>query len=357
MNIIKRWFVPLEGRLTVFFSLILNGRFPKAINYLKTQINMVRRPIKVNSFPTTVFIDPVNTCNLSCRLCLTGRHKQKRKPLYLSLRDYEKIVDKLKSNVNEVDLYNWGEPLLNKDIFKMILYTKQHGIRVEISSNLLLLTQKKAYELVDSGLDRLVVSLHGGSEKTVKIYMKGGSFKKAVTNIKSIVRIKRERNIKKPEIIWRFGVSAYNEHELDKTKNFAEKIGVDIFQPVPLRLNVGDHPNKIDYTIVKKLGNWIPKNKKFRIYNPIKGIPVYNPVTNPKDCFWPWEIIAVSPDGGVRPCCMFADPNFDFGNILKEPLEKIWNGLEYRTARNVIRNKLTNNKTTICGFCIAGRYK
>lgn len=345
---LKRWIQPISTRSKTFFSLLGQGCFKKAANYLLTNINMVIRPEYVFSYPTILIIDPGNICNLSCALCITGQKKSLRPPKLLALDDFKKIIDQLGKWAIQLDLYNWGEPFLNKDVFKMISYAKKADLRVELSSNLNYFNPQIAEETVRSGLDRLILSLHGATKKTTQKYMKGSNFNKVIKNLKLLMATKKRLKSKNPSITWRYVVCHYNELELEKADKLSKTLGVDYFEPVPLKLDVGFDPLVVKNTI-KKHGHWLPKNEKYRGYDPQAG----KLLNNPKDCFWPWEIVAVNADATIQPCCVFTNPSFDFGNILKTPFRKIWNGRKYQTARKVIKEKIKTDKTTVCGLCVA----
>lgn len=343
-----RWARPISERSKTFLNLLAKGYFSKAKNYLLTNINMLRRPEYATNYPITLIIDPGNICNLSCALCITGQKKSLRPPKLLSFNHFKKIIDELGKRAVKLDLYNWGEPFLNKDIFKMISYAKRAGLRVELSSNLNIFNQAMAKELVDSKLDKLIISLHGTNKKTYNKYMRGGDFDQVVENIKLLVKTKKRLKSHLPEIAWRFLVSRYSEAQLEKAESLSQKLGIDHLEPVPLKLDVGFDPDEIKERI-KKNAHWIPGNKKYCLYDAQKEAPI----NKEGDCFWPWEIVSINPDGAVQPCCVFTNPAFDFGNIFKTPFREIWNGKKYQAARKIVREKIKTDKSTICGLCVA----
>lgn len=347
LKTIKSALVP---RTKTFFQLIAQGKPLKATNLLATYLAMVVRPTKVFSRPITIVIDPGNVCNLSCALCITGQKKSLRPAKLLSLSKFKKILKQFSRWAIQLDLYNWGEPLLNKDIFKMISLAKKKGLFVVTSSNLLLLTSVTAKKIINSGLDRLIVSLHGASPQTTQIYMKGGDFNKAIANIKLLTDLKKKMKSKTPEIIWRYVVSSHNELEIEKAKKLAHDLGVCL-ELLPLKLDIGLDPQQIKDNFRQHAG-WLPKAKPFRLYNLKNG----KPINRNLDCFWPWEIVNINPDGGIQPCCAYSNPQFDFGNIFMVPFAKIWNGKQYQLARKAIKEKIKTDKSTICGQCVASNF-
>ena len=65
-----------------------------------------------------------------------------------------------------VVLHGVGEPMLVKDLPRMIRYLKDRGIYVLFNTNGTLLAPKKRRELIDTGLDELRVSLDAAERET-----------------------------------------------------------------------------------------------------------------------------------------------------------------------------------------------
>jgi len=122
-------------------------------------------------------IEPTNYCNLKCPLCPTGAGLIRREKAAMSFEDFKKILDNLGNQIIHLRLWNWGEPLLNKELPKMIKYAKSKNIYVNTSTNSSFLNKENVRELTNSGLDHLIVSLDGASEETYSLYRKNGNFK------------------------------------------------------------------------------------------------------------------------------------------------------------------------------------
>src|SRR3990167_5407172 len=107
--------------------------FTQKYNLLLTYIQFKARKLYLYSYPISLRIDPCNYCNLHCVLCPVGTSAQGRKQLKMDFITFKNIMDECGPYIWEVDLFNWGEPLLNKDIFKMIEYARKMKIDVTIS--------------------------------------------------------------------------------------------------------------------------------------------------------------------------------------------------------------------------------
>lgn len=53
-------------------------------------------------------------------------------------------------------------------------------------------------------------------------------------------------------------------------------------------------------------------------------------------CHYPWEMVAIVENGGMRPCCWTSR---NFGNVVKSGFEKIWNAPIYRNLRAHINSR------------------
>ncbi|HUG70173.1 MAG TPA: radical SAM protein [Pirellulaceae bacterium] len=84
-------------------------------------------------------IDVAGVCNLRCISCPRGNMEEQPSAGYMSAETYKKVLDKILREdpfVGAVALYNWGEPLLNRDLAEIVRYTSQREVHSAISSNL-----------------------------------------------------------------------------------------------------------------------------------------------------------------------------------------------------------------------------
>ena len=347
---LKRWYPPFKDRSVVFLNILKQGQVTKAKNYALATYSMIRRPDVVKNYPILLVVEPGNVCNLSCALCTTGQRDPTRNKMMLEFKNFKKLMDQVGKYAIHLDLYNWGEPFINLHIFKMIKYAKKFKIKVEISSNLNFYNEKIGRQVIKSGLDTLICSIHGGSQKTYEKYMVGGNFEKAVTNLKNLIELKKKMQSQTPKLRWRFVVFRHNEHEVEKTRKFAQSLDVE-FEDLPMKMSLGSDVPTVKREIWEKR-DWIPKNPKYNIYDVEKR----ERKDKDLDCFWPWEMISIGAHGAVQPCCVFYAQKFDFGNVFKEPFKSVWNNRYYQISRKILREKIRNNMETVCGPCLASGF-
>ena len=314
----------------------------KLKNFLLIEQGKQRREEYVSGHPYWLTIDPANFCTLKCPFCPTGQSRGSRTKGILSWDNFKKVLDELGRYLIHIDFCNWGEPLLNKDIYKMVKLAKQCNIDTKIDSNLNRLSEKDAEDMILSGLDKLIVSLDGTTPETYSKYRIGGDFSKVMAHLKLLLKKRKELGKSSPYISWQFLVFRHNEHEIEEVKRIGKDIGVD---------HIG---------ITKAfIGNkdWIPLNEEYSNY---KREEIQDDLTSqyfkpPQDriCNWPWEAITINPNGSVSVCCSVEDEKDDFGNIFESSFKEIWNNDKYRQARRFIKDKVKSEKgnNNICIKC------
>ena len=143
---------------------------------------------------TSLIIEPTNTCNLRCSFCFVTEGMT-REGGFMDFNLFKKVIDDC-PELEHLCMHNWGEPLLHKNIFKMIDYAKSKGVRyVVMNTNGTLLTDEMIHRVVDSKLDIIRFSIDGSAETFKKI--RGVDLEKIE---ESIIKLKKEKEIRRPEL-------------------------------------------------------------------------------------------------------------------------------------------------------------
>ncbi len=362
--------------------------------------------------PYWLTVDPTNFCQLQCPFCPTGAGRGVRSKASMNLEHFKRLLDRVGPCAVHLDLMNWGEPLLNKDVPEMISCAKAHGIEVQLDCNLNDLSGEMAKGLVESGLDILSVSIDGASQAAYEQYRIGGELSKVLDNARALVRLRRERG-GGPRLIWQFLVFKHNEEERDAARRLSREIGFDEIHFVAPFM-----PNEAPV-----LGAWLARAPEYRLYAPpqadeeasprsvvklqdnapilsfrarrfresdlrrasylirarevslwarawgsLRGPAPAAPVASPYSvsakplCKWPWAGVAVNPNGSVSPCCSVEDEADDFGNVFGGGLLPLWNARPYRRARRHVRRYSRGQTGTlpqsdhVCERCTAIGY-
>jgi len=346
IRILRRRYTILELRVLLKSILKLFLSPKKIANFLLVKISLFLKMKDCLGLPFNINIEPTGSCNYECVKCerfsdgyrdegeiVRGKH--------MPFEHYLKIIDDIGDFLLSLRLWNFGEPLLHKDIFRMISYAKKKNIIVAISSNLSLLSPSGAEELVSCGLDYLVVSFDGGSAETYSLYHGVDYFEKVMENIKALVSAKEKLSSLTPFIELQFIVMRGNERELGKVKKFSEELGVN--KITFLRVD----KEKINFRRFNLLNrdDILPNNKDYVLdKDAIRLI---------KRCNNPWEGALIRYSGLVFPCVEDIGETHPMGRVFYEGrylgFKQIWKSKNYRNFRAEIKNKINDIK--ICRNC------
>jgi len=259
----------------------------------------LRRPAPFGR-PAFAQVEPANICNLSCPLCLTVSQTQARPPALLPLQTFQQFIDDLGAYLLLVVLWNWGEPLLNPDLPRMIAYAHERGVLTHCSTNgNFPITAGLAEELVRSGLDTLIFGVDGATEETYQAYRCGGSLAEVKRNIAALLEARRRLGASTPRVNLRFVVMKQNESELPQVTAMARELGVD-----HLTLKTVDLPADIGADLD---GQWAPEEQKFKRYEYLEGS--FRRKRRRFNCVRPWKRITLDAAGTVIAC------EFDYRNL------------------------------------------
>ncbi len=321
-----------------------NATYRKRLNILKFLLNWkIQKSIKVNNFPYLIVLGSGPICNLKCKLCPSGQDRSGRTPGFLRKDVVEKVIEELSHYVYSVALYNWGEPLLHKKLFGYIRLLKKAKFKVYFSTNLNFFNDEICKEMIRSGVDEIIISLHGCSQNALNQYQVGSNFERVISNVKTIIEYRKSIGVNHPKLQWRFIVNRFNENETQKAYKMSKKIGFDSFVLGPLICDMGEElllSPKEQYISAEP---FLPINEKWSQYSYAKKAKKHIR----KNCYWLYGLSTINWDGSVSPCCAVWNEKFDFGNILETSFKEIWNGKKYQLARSVINS---NKKNTIPGL-------
>src|SRR2546426_11881899 len=148
--------------------------------------------------PRSLYLETTSRCNSLCETCILtfgGREPQKD----LAWEEFRCVVDRFPA-LERVLLHGIGEPLLNRDLPRMITHLKGRGATVLFNSNAITLNRRLGRALVDAGLDELRVSLDGTTASTYARVLGGAAFAKGMGNLERFVEGKREAGATHPRV-------------------------------------------------------------------------------------------------------------------------------------------------------------
>jgi MoaA/NifB/PqqE/SkfB family radical SAM enzyme len=327
-------------------GLIAHSTWRKLVNLVRVESEWLLRREVLKGRPYILFVDPTNVCNLRCPLCPTGVGKQGRPATMMSFECFARILDQYAPYAYEINLYNWGEPLLNKSIFRMIDYASSKNLMPSMSSNLNTVRDSDIENLARSRLEYLTVSLDGTTQETYAHYRREGDIKLVMTNLGRLIELRRELRRKTPFIEWQFIVMKHNIHQVEDARRLAKELGVDLLRFIPVGLPFDASPAER----ARLAAEWYPD-----LEDPGLDLKAYEYqfLQKPRKtaCFYLYRSITINPDGRVAPCCIVYGERNDFGDALAESPDTLWNNARFRSARALFSKGGRPSVGTVCHRC------
>ncbi len=330
-------------RKFVYLSHIAKVFTPKKlINLIKIYssyyYSLYSRNIIHKGNPWSLSIETGTFCNLSCLECPSGQKQFHRPTGYLSLENFKIIIDQQKDYLIWLIMYFQGEPYMNKDFFDMVSYAKKNNIFTSTSTNAHFLDKENAKKTINSGLDKIIISLDGTTQESYEKYRIGGDYQSVINGINNLVQTKKELRASNPYIIVQFIVFKTNEHQITEIKKLKKELKFDKLEIKTAQIYSSTDNNQL-----------IPKNKAFSRYKQKDNGKWVVKHSLKNKCKRMWQSAVITWDGNVLPCCFDKDGDYVMGNILDESFEDI----KRRTNYKEFRNKVFSNRKDIdiCRNC------
>jgi radical SAM protein with 4Fe4S-binding SPASM domain len=287
--------------------------------------------------PESISVEPTNICNLSCPECPTGTNSLTRTTGDIDLKLFKQIIDDGKKYLYNIILYFQGEPFISKDIYEQIRYAKNNKLYTITSTNGHYLNKENCKSIINSGLDRLLISLDGTNQETYEKYRIGGDFNKVIDGIKTLVATKQELNSKAPYLILQFLVFKHNQHQINEIKQLGKELGVDKVEIKTAQIINNSAIN----TSIDKFSRYKETDKKLEIKTKLAN-----------RCKRMWNSVVVTIDGNISPCCFDKDSMHNYGNYSDISFKEIRKHKSYLAFSNKI---LSDRKSIdICTNCSEG---
>ncbi len=134
-------------------------------------------------------IDVVGSCNLRCPSCAHGASGMESPMGMMPFEEFQKVVAKAMEEsevISHISLYSWGEPLLHKELDKMIALLHEKGIAAAVSSNLSIKNFDNIEKMVKAKPDYLKISLSGFYPNAYNDTHTGGDIRLVKSNLYKI---------------------------------------------------------------------------------------------------------------------------------------------------------------------------
>lgn len=291
--------------------------------------------------PFTISFEPTTACNLACPECPSGQKIFTRPTGKLDPKLFRRTIDEIYKELIYLIFYFQGEPYLNPHFLDMVKYANKKKIYTITSTNAHFLDDEKARQTVESGLDRLIISLDGTTQQVYEAYRQKGDINKVLEGAENIMKWKKKLKKNKPYVLFQFLVVKPNEHQIEEVKEMAKSIGMDGVKFKSAQIY--DYKNGSDL---------IPSIEKYSRYRQKKDgtYAIKNKLDN--YCWKMWHSNVISWDGKVVPCCFDKDAKYIMGELTEAPFIDIWNSPSYNDFRTRLARQRKN--IDICTNCTEG---
>ena len=302
---------------------------------------LTKKPVQWG-YPVSISLEPTTSCNLRCPECPSGLRAFTRPTGMLQNDFFKQTIDQLSKDLLYLIFYFQGEPYLNPAFLDMVKYASLKGIYTATSTNAHYLNDANAKKTVESGLDRLIISIDGTTQDVYQQYRIGGKLDKVLEGAKNIVKWKKELKSKTPFVFFQFLVVKPNEHQIEDVKKLAKEIGVDEVRFKTAQVyDYENDPHQL-----------IPTIEKYSRYKKNKNgeVDFKNELQN--HCWRLWHATVITWDGLVVPCCFDKDAQHTLGDLKGKSFKEIWHNEKYINFRKQIL--VSRKNIDICANCSEG---
>lgn len=251
-----------------------------------------------------IYIEITNVCNLSCSFC----PETLRKPEFIKIDAFSKILDDIKPYGEYIYFHIKGEPLLHPELETLLDISFKKGFKVNLTTNGTLITKVKDVLLNAPALRQINISLHSfdGNERTV-------NKEEYINNVIEFSKEAREKKIITGLRLWNLNENNNTNLKLNKNKEILEIIEREF----NLQYKIED---KISECRGIKISEYIYLNQDYEFNWPA--------LTEDEDdgigfCHGLRNQIGILVDGTVVPCCLDGNGIIDLGNINNSSFSEI----------------------------------
>ena len=283
----------------------------KAREYLNRRISPQEAYDDLLHYPRYVEVETVNACNARCPMCTIDEWERSSPTMKDDL--FDRIAEDLiahAGHLKRVSLYRDGEPLLDKKMPERIARLKAGGIRqISLSSNVSLLNEQKSVELLEAGLDVLIMSIDSLEKDVYESIRVRLNFEEVLGNAIRFAEL-RDRIRPSTQIWMRMIRQDSNKDEWPRYEEFwRSKLA------------------PTDRIYYHNLFNWGGQLDEFKplTYSYEPNLP----------CVSLWSLLVIFANGDVPLCNVDFNNKYPTGNIRDHSIEELWRSKVMAERRNL----------------------
>jgi len=316
--------------------------------------------------PRSLYLETTSRCNSRCETCILtfgGREPQKD----LGWHEFRRVADRFPA-IDRALLHGIGEPLLNRDLARMIAHLKGRGATALFNSNAITLGRRQGRALVEAGLDELRVSLDAATAETYARVRGVDAFARVVDNLERFAALRRELGVTAPRVSLWFTALRENIEEIPGLVPLAVRAGatsIHLQRLVYNGLGLAVAEQSLHGRLTEREATLIRKTEDAARAADLAfsasgaTAPEVSLAPTPHDRPWsacrrPWTLVYVTVHGNVLPCCIapWITGHYDgivLGNLFARSLEEIWWGDRYLGFRDAIQTDAPPEPCRGCG--------
>jgi tungsten cofactor oxidoreducase radical SAM maturase len=301
-----------------------------------------------------LYIEPTTICNLKCHTCI--RNVWENSGGHMRMEVFHSLMEQIESfpQLERVVFVGFGEPFSHPRILEMIDLVRRRDLDVTVVSNGLLLTRSTLQEVIQLGVDRLVISLDGVTPETYA-GVRGASLAKVLTNIRTLNELKSELGSLFPALGIEFVALKSNVAELDRMSELASRLNATSVLVSNVLAYTDEMWDEILYgyepRLPLKAGSWPVRAGAWVMWGTL-NLPRMQWGAEQRCRFVNDRAAVVGWDGNVAPCMALSQSysyltvdgqrkqvtRYELGNIAQKPLLEIWTSEEYCRFRGEVRD-------------------
>jgi MoaA/NifB/PqqE/SkfB family radical SAM enzyme len=319
--------------------------------------------------PVCVYLETTNRCNLLCTTC-PRTYEELEPPADMSWELFTTIVDQI-PNLQRAVLHGVGEPMLVKNLPKMVRYLKERGTYVLFNTNGTVLNERNGRALIDAGLDELRVSLDASNAKSYLAVRGKDYFNRILKNVRAFRALQEREGKDRPRVsAWLTGLKE-TIAELPAFVRVAADIGVRevylqrlvFFEDDSVGLARPDQALYEQMTrdeaayledataLARSYG--MTFSASGAASEPGMSLKRHDDGSPWSLCRRPWTVMYFTANGRALPCCIapFSQrgyENYTLGDATQQTLQEIWNGAAYGSFRDAL---LSDTPPAACAHC------
>jgi MoaA/NifB/PqqE/SkfB family radical SAM enzyme len=287
-------------------------------------------------------VDICTGCQLKCPSCPTAAGK-----IAETLGTGRMSIDKFKQlvaqnpRVKHIEVSNWGEIFLNKDLVEIMRHAFENGVRLRADNgvNLNHAPPDVLEAMVKYRFASLTCSIDGASPGIYRQYRVGGDLEHVIGNIRLINEFKKKHTSSLPKLAWQFVVFPHNAHEVKQARARARELGMKFFSIVSWD-NLDIQVDTAHLAAYEK-SNAAKIARRQKIFE--------RPDINRGICAQLWNDPQINWDGRVLGCCV--NDWGDFGNALDGGLQNVVTNERYTYAKNMLTGTKPARDDIPCTTC------